>query len=124
MKVQIFTLCDGAYNYDGRLTIVGSYDNLKVPSFPCRVDTCCAIKLETNQDDHGDACVRVLIKSTDGTMLSEGFNSNIPIPNVAIAHLGMAINFRGIAFTTAGEYKLCLEVGESFVQELYFSVMA
>ena len=53
MKIEFFTFCDGAYNYDGRLTIVGTYDDIKAQSFPWKTNMSFALKLLVSNDEAG-----------------------------------------------------------------------
>ena len=44
MKITLFTFCDGAYNYNGKLTIVGAKDGFHVRSLPEKVSFNIALK--------------------------------------------------------------------------------
>lgn len=75
MKVQIFTLCDGAYNYNGKLTIVGTIDNIKVPKVPSIASVGLAVKLLFPQEERGDKRITVRFKDA---------SSNLIIPEISI----------------------------------------
>ena len=45
MDIRVFTLCDGAYNYNGKLTIVGTVDHIKVLKVPTLASVALAIKI-------------------------------------------------------------------------------
>ena len=57
MTVRIFTLCDGAYNYNGKLTIVGTVDNLKVPKIPVKASIGIAVKIDFAPNENGDKTI-------------------------------------------------------------------
>ncbi len=57
MIVRIFTLCDGAYNYNGKLTIVGTVDNIKVPRVPVKAAVGIAVKIDFTPNENGDKTI-------------------------------------------------------------------
>lgn len=53
MDIRVFTLCDGAYNYNGKLTIVGTVDHIKVSKIPTLASIGLAVKI-TNVGGKGE----------------------------------------------------------------------
>jgi hypothetical protein len=56
-------LCDGAYNYNGKITVVGTTDNIKVFKFPSKLTIGLAIKISFSPEEYGEKRVSLRILS-------------------------------------------------------------
>ena len=80
MKIEFFTFCDGAYNYDGRLTIVGTYDDIKAQSFPWKTNMSFALKLLVSNDEAGKKALNIRFTNAAGEPFAGEINTEIDIP--------------------------------------------
>lgn len=69
MEVRVFTLCDGAYNYNGKLTIVGTVDNIKVPKTPTLATIGIAAKIALAPNETGKKNVTINFKTINGELM-------------------------------------------------------
>ena len=69
MIIRIFTLCDGAYNYNGKLTIVGTVDNIKVPRVPVKAAVGIAVKIDFAPHENGDKTIVLHFKDDRQTLI-------------------------------------------------------
>ena len=69
MIVRIFTLCDGAYNYNGKLTIVGTVDNIKVSKIPEKASVGIAAKIEFAPNEFGDKNIIIRFKDSQQNLI-------------------------------------------------------
>ena len=53
MVIELFTLSDGAFNYNGKLTIVGALTTINLESLPSRVKTALAMRMRVYSEDVG-----------------------------------------------------------------------
>jgi len=69
MEIRVFTLCDGAYNYNGKLTIVGTVDNIKVPKIPTLTSVGIAAKIALSPNEIGKKNITINFKSSNGELM-------------------------------------------------------
>ena len=124
MDIRVFTLCDGAYNYNSKLTVVGTVDNLKVAKIPCIANVGLAIKVVFPLSEFGEKSVEIVFKNLfngqqvlpplqfQTTIKSEGPESALVI----------AANLNGLDIKTLGKYVVELNVNGS-VYPLPFNVV-
>lgn len=67
MNIRLFTLCDGAYNYNGKITVVGTTDNIKVFKIPSKLTIGLAIKISFPPQEYGEKRVSLRILSPSNT---------------------------------------------------------
>lgn len=115
MQIRVFTLCDGAYNYNGKLTIVGTTDNIKVPRTPAIVSIGLAIKVSFEPNEYGEK--RLSVKIID----SENNSVMTPLvlpPTEARARGGeeakivLAGNLQGLSVNNDGDYRVVLTIND------------
>lgn len=95
MDIEIFCFCDGAFNYDGKLTIVGTYDQLLVNTIPQKVRLSVALKLNIQPNEINDGSKFILsFKDTHGNQVAKDVVNEIKqVPHTGeIIHLAMVIN--------------------------------
>ncbi len=72
MEVRVFTLCDGAFNYNGKLTIVGTVDNIKVPKVPVLASIGLAVKISLGECASEKRQISIRFKTKSGEDLAPG----------------------------------------------------
>lgn len=113
MDIRLFTLCDGAYNYNGKLTIVGTTDNIKVPHFPATVSFGIAVKVSFPPQEYGTKNISLRIIDDSGVdVLPELLlpPSDAKSKNGEEARLVLAGNMQSVNFVKEGEYCVLLNV--------------
>lgn len=117
MNIRLFTLCDGAYNYNGKLTIVGTIDNIKVLKFPAVVNFGIAIKVSFPPSEYGKKEMKVGIYSEED---SNPVIDEITFPSTEAqgkdgdeAKMAVAGNLTGVIFPKQGKYIVRLTVGNT-----------
>ena len=101
MVIDLFTLCDGAYNYNGKLTIVGTLDSISVPDVPAKVQFSIAMKLRFNPDEEGKHTLIVRIKDANGKNIPPDMMLDLDIaPAEASTVVSLAVNAQGLPFRT------------------------
>lgn len=125
MDTEIFCLCDGAYNYNGRLTIVGTYDQLILQTVPQNARISIAVKLNIPRDRINNGS-RVVLSFKDpngnavaGDIVNEV--SNIP-QNADMIHLAMAANI-DLNVADVGVYKVELSINNELLKTKMFPIV-
>lgn len=123
MKVELFALCQGAYNNNGQLTIVNTIDNFAVQSFPARISFGLALKFYILPHEEGDKTLSISILNKQETSIIPPIQTNLHIERFDKAsHLGLALNLQNVLFDASGEYVIHLELDGSRLDNFAFEV--
>lgn len=123
MKIELFTLCDGAFNNGGRLTIVNTYDNVMARQFPWKAALGVALKIYIPADEKGTHTLSVAIVNEKGDQVLHNLNANLDIPiDGQDGHIALASNIQGIVFPNAGLYFVIVRIDEIEILHHKFSV--
>ena len=117
IKVELFALCDGAFNNAGRLTIVNTMDDLVSKTFPARFTFGLAFKFFVQPEVEGEKELSIAIEDEDGN------NIIAPIIKARMclaksekeSHIVLAINMQNVLFFKEGKHFVRLQIdGERF----------
>ena len=107
MVIDLFTLCDGAYNYNGKLTIVGTLDTITVADAPAKVQFSIAMKLRFAPAEAGEHTLIVRIKDVNGKNIPPDMKLGLDIkPSDVNTIVSLAVNAQGLPFDKLGEYQV------------------
>lgn len=109
MELRVFTLCDGAYNYNGKLTIVGTADNLKVPKVPVLASIGLAVKIIVDEDSIKKDEIRINFKTISGENMTPEIKFEAEIKNQIV----IAGNVDGLNIKELGDCYVELKVGSN-----------
>ncbi|MEI6945870.1 hypothetical protein V9K67_01635 [Paraflavisolibacter sp. H34] len=119
MQVEIFTLCDYAQDYGGKLFINGTFDSIHSQGFPFVYPSfSIAGRFRFSEKEFGTHKLKLTGKTPDGAELIQPIEGDItiqrPAPNVDYASTNFSINFAQLPFEKPGVYTFELLVdGES-----------
>lgn len=115
MNIRLFTLCDGAYNYNGKLTVVGTTDNIKVGRFPATVNIGIAVKVSFPPQEYGTKVMKIQIQDSGNMNVLQ----EIVLPSTDAkskegeeARLALAGNIQGLNFDREGWYVVRLFIND------------
>ena len=124
MEIELFALCDGAFNYGGKLTVVGTYDQLNVSMVPQQIKLSVAVKLNVSPGEASvGSKIRLSVKDPNGNPVSPIVTNSIlqlP-PNADIIHLAMALNMN-LNITMEGMHRIDLILDETILRSKLFPV--
>ncbi len=125
MEIEVFSLCDGAYNYNGRLTIVGTFDQLNISSAPQRSRVSIAVKVTVSPHEVTNGSRMVLsFKDAQGNNVAQEVVSqvnNLP-QNVNRVHLAIAASV-DLNISSPGMHKVKLMLNDNTLIEKEFPVV-
>lgn len=124
MKTDIFTLCEGAFNKNGSLTLVNIFDNIDALKFPWTTSFGLALKLSVTPEDGGDKKMVIQFKDEAGTEILPGIPINLKITDTEDSHLAIALNLQNIVFQKAGKYCVAVSIDEELYYTLPFNVIS
>lgn len=124
MKLELFALCQGAFNNNGQLTIVSTLDSFKVRSFPARISFGLALKFYIRPDEYGERLMSISILNDKGISIIPPIPAKFQIERLAKAsHIALAINLQNVLFEAPGEYCVHLELDGSRFDHFAFEVI-
>lgn len=125
IKVELFTLCQGAHNMNGNLTIVNTIDNIIVPSFPTRITFGLALKLYIQPEVEGNKLLLVSIVDKYKTDLKfPRIPCNLHVDKMSKpSHINIALNLQNVLFERAGHYNVHLEINGERLDDFEFEVI-
>ena len=123
MKIELFTLCDGAFNYNGKLTIVGTIDGIRVHQIPSKETLNIAMKLLAQKNEAVNSDLVIDIYNPDGIKIPSQVSCRINIePKEEISHISLAAVVQGVPFNQEGVYTINVSLGQEKLEEYTFFV--
>lgn len=126
MKVDLFTLCEGAHNNNGHLTIVHTSDAFNVESFPSRLSFGLALKIYIKAQEEGEHILKVsIIDKQTGESIIHPIESRLHITKMDYAsHIAIALNLQNVLFLHSGVYDIHLETEDKRLDDFAFEVIS
>ena len=122
MKLEICTLCEYASEHNGRLTIVETFDAIVASKFPWRAYFHFAAKISIESDQKEYQKIRMLImKSESLEILFDTSGSYNYVDKTE--KINLLAGFKGIIFSTPGEYKFQVYFDDDLVIDHPFKLM-
>ena len=123
MKIELFTLCDGAYNYNGKLTIVGTKEGFFVHSFPEKVSFNIAMKFLITPGQVVEKKLRLQFNDPENKLMPARLECNISAPfSKEESHISLAASIQGVPLEKDGVYKVAVLLDEEVLNEYNFFV--
>lgn len=123
MKVELYALCQGAYNSNGQLTIVNTIDNFVVPSFPARISFGLALKFYILPEEEGEKVLSISILDKENKSIIPPIPANMHIERLdRTSHIAIAINLQNVMFEKAGKYDVHLELDGKRLDNYAFEI--
>lgn len=122
MLTEIFTLCDSAEDYNGKLIIVGTFNNIYAPSFPATHPTLSIVaKVAFDADETNEKHLfRIYIRKSDEeiTLMDTGYHDVVLINRGGgKIYSNFVLRANNLAFPKQGEYMVNLEIDEKLVAQ-------
>jgi hypothetical protein len=114
MEIEAFLLCDAATDQQGKLNVLGAFDNLWVHQVPVKNPQCSiAARVRFDSVEQGNHSVKIQIIDQDGQNIAPKLEGSLSIhpargTNSAIANL--ILNIQGLEFKNFGSYQIDLAI--------------
>lgn len=112
MEVEIFTLCDNAQIYDGKLVIVGTFNQITSVVIPTIYPFFSIVgRISYEYTEIGVKPYKITFSDPDGTDVFPPFEwkADVKVEPNKIGYINFNINLNQINFTKVGLYKLHLQ---------------
>jgi len=128
MRIELFTLCEGAVDQGGRLSLAGTYEVIQCPCFPTTVPKLTiAMRLRFWPGEAHHHSVRLCLVSPDGKWFGGAFEGTITLtpPDLerSSAH-HFILDVLGVPFERAGEYAVDFYLDDHFESRIPLFVEA
>jgi hypothetical protein len=126
MKLEIFTLCDSASDYHGKLCMLGAFDRVMGKAAPMIVPHCAvACRLRFHQVEEGEHKLRLIFADEDGKPVLKPVEASVSVKfgeTSKSAAMNFVMNVNGLKLDKFGEYTVDLAVDGVHLgsQPLYF----
>jgi hypothetical protein len=126
MEVEVFTLCDAAADYQGRLSILGVFDRIFATTLPATHAQCSvAVRIRFKKVEAGNHNLTLHIIDYDGNMvippLTGQFQIQLPDKEPQGA-INLVLNLQGLIFKSYGKYDVNLAIDGREIGSIPFSV--
>ena len=126
MEIEAFLLCDAATDQQGKLNVLGAFDNIFVKELPAVYPACAvAARIRFEKIEEGNHPVKMLIIDEDGNALGPKLEGNIAVKSndkVDSVVVNLVLNMQRIKFEKLGRYRIDLAVDGQIKGVLPFSV--
>ncbi len=126
MKIEAFLLCDAATNQQGKLNVLGAFDNIFARKAPV-VHSACAIacRIRFDRSEEGEHAMKINVIDMDGKDIMPAMNGKINVrigPDVESNAVNLILNLQGMRLEKYGEYQIDLAIDEGHQASLPFYV--
>ena len=114
LKLEIFTLCDSAVDYGGKVCILGAFDSITAPEAPFTVSHCAVVaRMRFHRIEEGNHKLRVTLADQDGKMIMPNVDAQVGIrftEKAQSATFNLVMQINGLKLDEFGEYTVDLAV--------------
>lgn len=118
MITEIFTICDFAQDAgNGKLTIVGTFDNVNSPVFPCMHPQCAlAVRMRFSNKENGAHTANIKFKNAKGEIVLPEIKCDLNVPATAQDYTttNMVFNFSNLPIKEPGKIVIELYVDDEW----------
>ncbi len=114
MNIEAFLLCDAATEQQGKLNVLGSFDNIFAKQLPAAHPACAiATRIRFQKIEGGNHTVRIHIIDEDGHSIAPKLEGNIAVhvkDDSDSAVVNLILNVQGQKFEKYGTYRIDLAI--------------
>ncbi len=126
MDIEVFTLCDSAADYQGRLSILGIFDSIFATQLPATHPQCSvALRMRFKKTEAGNHALTLHIVDYDGKMVIPALNGQFTIQledKQTQGSVNLVLNLQNLIFRSYGRYDVNLAIDGREIGSLPFSV--
>ncbi len=126
MEIEVFTLCDAAADYQGRLSILGIFDTIFAANLPAVHPHCAvALRFRVKKIEMGNHSLVLHIVDDNGSLIIQELKGELAIQIPAenpVGTINLVLNLEGLTFNNYGEYAVNLAIDGHEMASLPFWV--
>lgn len=117
MNIEAFLLCDAATDQNGKLNVLGAFDNIFAKETPARHRACSiAARIRFSKIEAGDHTVKIFIIDADGNSIGPKLEGGISVrigDDIPAAVVNLILNMQNLEFQRYGQYQIDLAIDGS-----------
>lgn len=126
MNIEVFSLCDAAADYSGKLSLLGTYDAIFASSFPAKVHALVyAIRIRLRRDEGGSHEIKINTIDYDGRHVLAPFvamlNANLPEGHDSMA-FNVIVTSGNVVFPRPGTHRADLLIDNQVLASIPLSI--
>lgn len=114
LKLEIFTLCDSAVDYGGKVCILGAFDSVAAAEAPYTVSHCAVVaRMRFHRIEEGNHKLRITLADQDGKMIMPNVDAQVGVrftEKAQSATFNLVMQINGLKLEQFGEYTVDLAV--------------
>jgi hypothetical protein len=114
MNIEAFLLCDAATEQQGKLNVLGAFDNIWTRQLPVKHPQCSiATRIRFEKIEDGNHSVKIQIVDDDGKNIGPKPEGNISVrtgPGLDSSVANLILNIQGLEFKQYGRYQVDLAI--------------
>lgn len=126
MNIEAFLLCDAATDQQGKLNILGAFDNIWAKKMPTVHPACAiAVRIRFEKVEEGNHPIRINIIDEDGKPTGPKLDGNVNVrvgDDMDSAVTNMVLNIQGLKFEKYGQYRIDIAIDNQMKGSLPFHV--
>lgn len=126
MNIEAFLLCDAATDQQGKLNILGAFDNIWTRKIPVIHPACAiAVRIRFEKVEEGNHPIRINIIDEDGKPIGPKLEGNVNVrfvDDVDSTVTNMVLNIQGLKFEKNGQYRIDIAIDNQIKGSLPFHV--
>jgi hypothetical protein len=126
MNIEAFLLCDAATDQQGKLNVLGSFDNIFAEKMPAIHSACSIVtRIRFEKIEEGDHPIKFNIIDEDGKAICSKLEGNIAVrigENSESSVVNLILNIQRLEFKAYGQYRIDLAIDGQLRGSLPFHV--
>ncbi len=126
MNIEAFLLCDAATDQQGKLNILGAFDNIFAKKMPTMHPACAvAARIRFEKIEEGSHPIRIHIIDEDGKSIGPKLEGNVNIrigDDVDSTVTNIVLNIQRLKFEKYGQYRIDIAIDNQIKASLPFHV--
>ena len=126
MNIEAFLLCDAATDQQGKLNILGAFDNIFAKKVPTMHPACAiAARIRFEKIEEGSHTIRIHIIDEDGKSIGPKLEGNVNVrigDDVDSTATNIVLNIQRLKFEKYGQYRIDLAIDNQIKGSLPFHV--
>jgi hypothetical protein len=126
MNIEAFLLCDAATDQQGKLNVLGAFDNIWAKNVPTMHPACAiAVRIRFEKIEEGNHPIRINIIDEDGKPIGPNLQGNINVnvgDDVDSSIANIVLNIQRIKFEKYGQYRIDIAIDNQIKGSLPFHV--
>ena len=114
MDIEAFLLCDAATQQQGKLNVLGAFDNIWAKQLPLKHPACSIVtRIRFERIEQGEHSVRIQIIDQDGNNIGPKLEGKISVQardGIDSSSANLILNIHQLEFKNYGQYRVDLAI--------------